>query len=220
VRIDVGRLAAFLARHPLEEFVLNVEGIVDPLQKGETFRSSLPSVRPTPVVITRASLLGQFDRSKMDEWPGAYQRALGSITEGIGRGTLRRRMLAARQLASLLALVREVEESKASMPKPLADIVKKPVLLSMLQAVLADEAGVVRAEMLAALGHVRLDESIIPLLAGAIEDRSSLVRFRLVELLGASGTAGQETIVDYLAQDGDKMVRLMALAFRNGPKSR
>ena len=67
---------------------------------------------------------------------------------------------------------------------------------------------------------MRLDESIIPLLAGAIEDRSSLVRFRLVELLGASGAAGQETIVDYLAQDGDKMVRLMALAFRGGPKSR
>ena len=86
----------------------------------------------------------------------------------------------------------------------------------MMVEMLKDPSDVVRAEMIASLGYVDLDKSIIQFLGGPlIEDPSPLVRMRLVELLGASGVPGQKTMVDYFAADGDNLVRLMASAFRS-----
>jgi HEAT repeat protein len=124
-------------------------------------------------------------------------------------------MLAARQVASLLAMVRHAELGQApELPKPLSAGLPKPVLLRIVVEILKDPSDVVRAEMLAAMGAVPLDDKIVVLFAPVIEDRSALVRFRVAELLGASGIKRQNTIVDYMAQDADEMVRLMASAFK------
>ena len=70
--------------------------------------------------------------------------------------------------------------------------------------------------MLAALHHVPLDEQIIGLLAPCIEDRSAVVRMRLVELLVAKRTKGYKTILDLYAADRDRHVRDMASVLAGG----
>ncbi len=216
VRLDVGGLAATLAAHPLDDLMLTVSGVLDPVQEGRTFRSGVPSIVVQPVQITRSSLLGAFDRSNADLWRATYQRSLGLIVRDIKHGSLPQRMRAVRQIGALLTLARRVELGKATLPKQLADVFSKPVLFAMLQAALRDKSDVVRAEMIAALGTVPMENDIVTLISrgAGVEDPSGLVRFRLVELLGASGLRGQETIIDFLARDRYDMVRMMAQAFQ------
>ena len=145
-----------------------------------------------------------------------YRKLLVRITRDIKRGDLSQRMRAARQVAGLLALVRKVELGRAPLPEGLGGVVTKPMLLSMMRALLGDKAPVVRAEMAAALGRVEIGKHICQLLSGVMEDNSVLVRLRMVELFGASNTRGRRTIVDYFAQDKDELVRLMASAFEAG----
>ena len=213
VRLDVGKLGVFLASRPLETLSLNVTGMLNPVQYGREFRSWVPTVKPKHAKITRLDLLASFAVTAGDEWRKAYRLALGYVVRDMKRGSIAERMRAARQVGSLLALVREVELGRHEPPSPHAGDVTKPVLLTMLREVLKDSSPTVRAEMLASLNYVSLDKSIVRLLSRAVEDTSSLVRFRMVELIGASGTPGRETIVDYLAQDKDQHVRRMAEAF-------
>ncbi|MDY6913969.1 MAG: hypothetical protein SVT52_05885 [Planctomycetota bacterium] len=214
-RLDVGRLAQYLADRPLDELEMTVSGLLDPLQKGDVFQSTLPTVAVQPAKIRRLSLPGKFDRTSPEAWRKSYQRSLGLIVRDMKTGPLPARMQAARQVASLLALAGRVKRAKAKLPEPLAKTFNRPVLLSMQRAVLADSSAAVRAEMLAGLQQVPIDQAIVQLLGPAIEDASPLVRFRLAELLGSSQMPGQNTVIDYLAQDSDPLVRRMAQAFRN-----
>ncbi|HUU60459.1 MAG TPA: hypothetical protein VMZ50_13045, partial [Phycisphaerae bacterium] len=210
----------FLGNRPLEEITLKVQGMLDPVQYGTDFVSFLPSVRPVPAQIVLADLLGDFDRTKADEWPKRYQLALGRIVYDIKRGDLRARMRAARRVGALLGSARLIEQGEVLPPRHLTGKVTRGVLLRMMVEILKDKSDVVRAEMLSALNHVDLDAGIIRWFGSTIEDPSALVRFRLVELLGASGVRGQETVVDYLAQDPDEMVRQMAKGFRTRASTR
>jgi len=216
VRLDVGSLAATLAAHPLDDLTLTVSGILDPVQEGRTFRSGVPSVVIQPVQIARPGLLGTFDRNSADVWRATYQRRLGLIVRDIKHGPVPHRMRAVRQIGALLTLARRIELGKAKLPAQLADVFTKPVLFAMLQAALRDESDVIRAEMIAALGTVPMENDIVTLISqgAGVGDPSGLVRFRLVELLGASGLRGQDTIIDFLSQDRYDMVRLMARAFQ------
>lgn len=211
VRLDVADLARELAHRPLEDLTLAVTGTVDPLDGGGT---ALPSLESPKARITRAGVLGRFDRGKPQAWDYAYRAALGRIVGDLRRGTPARRMQAARQTASLLAFARDVETRRAMMPRQLARSLDKLVLLSMTRAFLGDASPGVRQEMIASLAHVSLDEIVISLLAPAIEDPSPMVRCRLVELLASKQTRGHKTIVDLLAKDTDDLVAAMAKAFR------
>jgi tetratricopeptide (TPR) repeat protein len=216
VRLDVGSLAATLAAHPLDDLTLTVSGVLDPVQEGRAFRSSVPSVVVKPVQIARPGLLGAFDRNSANLWRATYQRALGLIVRDVKHGPIPHRMRAVRQIGALLTLARRVELGNAKLPAPLVDVFQKPVLFAMLQAALRDKSDVIRAEMIAALGAVPMENDIVTLVSqgAGVQDPSGLVRFRLVELLGASGLRGQETIIDVLAQDRYDMVRMMAQAFQ------
>ncbi len=218
VRLDGGGLAKFLASRPLDEIVLTITGLLDPVQERERFRSSLPNVKVKPAKIRRMGLLESFSVAVKDDWPAAYRTALAYIVRDFQKGRTPVRMRAARQVGSLLALVREMETSRRKLPAPRDSAVRKPVLLSMLQAVLQDRSPLVRAEMVASLGFADIDAQIMSLLAPVIEDRSALVRMRVVELIGASNLQGRKTVVDYLAQDADELVRRMAAAFSTGSK--
>ena len=212
-RIDVGRLGKYLLGRPLDGVSLRIIGMLDPMQAGEAFRSSVPTVQAKPATLRRVDLMECFNLPAQGDWAQRYKSMLPYIVEDFQKGPLARRCRAARQVGALLAVARGMETGILRLPEPRRQAVTKPVLLSMMHAVMKDRDSAVRAEMLAALQHVRLDESILSLLAPHIEDRSALVRFRMVELIGASGTSGRKTIVDYLAQDPDKWVRMMASVF-------
>jgi hypothetical protein len=213
VRLDVGDLADFLADRPLEELQLTVSGLLDPVQRGQDFTGAVPSVRPAGCQITRGGLLGRADLSGGKSLPLAYQRALGRIVWDLRHGELPVRMAAARRTASLLCFVERLQRQEAKLPGSLAGVVNRPVLLSILRAVLADGSPVVRAEMLASLGRVRLDAGIGMLLGEVFEDASPLVRFRAAELMGISDSSGNRAVLEQMARDPDELVALMAGAF-------
>jgi len=215
IRLDAGSLADCLARHPLEELTLTVTGLVDPVQTG-FFKeeSSIPAICPQPLTITRGSLLESPPNDDKEAWAAAYQYALRVIVTDLSRGGLRQRMQAARQIASLVANVREVERWRAKLPLQLHGAVSKPVLLAMLKKALEDRSAVVRAETLAALSAANLDEPILAIIAPTETDPSPLVRFRLAELLGVLRPPGQQGVIERLVQDGDTMVKMMAEAFQ------
>jgi tetratricopeptide (TPR) repeat protein len=215
IRLDSGSLADFLARRPLEELKLTVTGLVDPVQKG-LFKeeSSVPAVCPQPLTVTRASLLPVSESQAPEAWAEAYQYALRLIVTDLSRGDLQRRMQAGRQIASLMAGVREVECGRAKLPIQLHGVVNKPVLLAMLKKALEDRSAAVRAETLAALIAAKLDEPILAIVAPVEKDPSPLVRFRLAELLGVSRASGQRAVMERLALDGDPLVKMMAGTFQ------
>jgi hypothetical protein len=217
VRIDVGALEYFLARHPLEDVELTVTAMLDPVQRGRETASSVPTLAVAPVVVTRRGLLGDLKRDDPDAGATAYRYALRVIMTDLVRGDLPRRMRAARQLGELMTLVRDVQLFKTRLPDALKGAVNKNVLLAMIQKAIQDPSEVVRAEMLAALGQASLDESIIQVLVPAASDPSPLVRFRLVELLSAGGQGRAATTIDALSRDADPLVRQMVTAF--GPST-
>ncbi len=207
VRVDVGEIEELLAAYPLAEMKLTVQALLDPLQDDKKMFSSAPGITIDPVTIYRAPL---FDVSGGGQ---SAQLALGYIVRDLKQGSPVEQMRAARQTASLLGYVSrsEVGKEKAVLP----EVLTRPILMSMTKAFLEARSSVVRAEMLAALRHVDLDSQIISLMAPRIQDASSLVRMRLIELLAAKRTRGHRTLLDYFAADGDEMVREMTKALRD-----
>ena len=210
VRLDVGGLERFVSTRSLEELSLKVTGIVDPIVQDKKVRSSLPGIDVKPITITRASILGKFDRSKASEWPKAWQRMVAQLRSGVGSPSVGRRMLAARQVASLLGSLQSVESDKVKLVGAPAGFGKKQELFELVARLLRDSSATVRAEMLAALGQVKLEKNIVSLVDTLAADASPLVRFRLVERLGAL----RPTLVEKLVDDPNEMVRMMALAFK------
>jgi hypothetical protein len=213
VRLDVGDLEAFLVRHPLDVFKIKVSGIVDPVIKSTGATSMLPTYRVPNVTFRRGDLLVEFDRQKGD-WEKNYDLTLGYIVKDLKEGELRDRMAAARKIGSLLTLVAEVRAGRAELPKPLAQKVTQPVLLTMLKFTLQDSSPLVRAEMLSALDYCRVDGRVLALIKPLYDDKSELVRVRLVELLGLAGQLEKKELADHFAADPNPWVKQMAAVFK------
>lgn len=217
VRLDVGTLGLLLAETPLTELTLTVTPVVSPVEPFGRVISALLPLKIEPLKIVRADLLGSFDRKTPAEWPARYQRALGLIVRDMKQGDTERRMRAARQVASLLALARRIERRAAAAPEPLKDAFTKPVLLTMLREVMKDASYAVRAEMIAAMDDVPIDRHIMALLAPAAQDPHPLVRFRLAEIVVTASPTSARDILAVLARDTDPLVRLMANPFATRP---
>jgi len=213
IRLDVGALATYLTHRPLEKLTLTVTGMLDPLRKGEKLFSSLPSVKLKAATIRRQDLVKAFGATP-DDPAKAYQRAMGILVYYIKRGKLANRMRTARQIASILSTARDAELGKTKLPDAYTRQVKKPVLLALLKAALANPAPAVRAEVISALEHTRLDSNILWLVRQSADDPAALVRFRLAELLGTSDIRGRQEILEALAKDKDERVRRMASLFQ------
>jgi tetratricopeptide (TPR) repeat protein len=213
VRLDVGDLEAFLVRHPLDTFKIKVSGTLDPVVKATGATSMLPTYRVPSVTFTRGDLLVDFDRQKGD-WEKDYDLSLGYIVKDLKEGELRDRMAAARKIGSLLTLVAEVRAGRAELPKPLADKVKQPVLLSMLKFTLQDSSPLVRAEMIRSLDFCRVDGRVLALLKPLYDDKSEPVRVRLVELLGVAGQLEKKELADRFAADPGTWVKQMTAVFK------
>ncbi len=217
VRLDVAELGEALFERPLNPVELSVGGVVSPVLREGKVAGRAP-IEVAEVKIVRDDVLPDFDRGDADAWATAYRRGLGLMVRDMKRGTLSARMRQARQLGSLLLLVRRIEKARLAAPDPLKGVLAKPVLLTMLRETLKDESPVVRAEMLAALQHVPLDGAILNLIAVAMEDPSALVRMRFAELIGASRTRGNGQLLEKLIADESEPVREMVKAF--GPFER
>ena len=184
--------------------------------------SLFASLSPTSPRIVCDDLLGDFTRADAAEWKKAYTLALGHILHDIRRGDMAAKLLAVRQLGSLLAMARQWELQKDMTIENLAGVVSRAVLVRMVGEAMKDPSDLVRAEMLASLCRIqfseKLDERLMNTVSEAINDASPVVRMRVAELLGASGLAGQSGILDVFSQDSDDLVRLMAAAFGAMPK--
>lgn len=210
VRLDVAALADKLTRNSMDDTSLIVQGVFDP-RAGAT--GVAMGMKVTPLRIVRAGLLSGLGE-KTDDRPTAYKRVLGLMVGDLRRGDVRQRMLAARRLGSLLVLARELEMGRARSPEGLSKSIDKMVLLSMLRAFLKDASPAVRQEMVASMRLVDLDDTMVGLLAPAVNDESPAVRLRAVELLVGKQTTGYESLQKLFAEDKDPLVRDMARAFK------
>ncbi|MBT3198763.1 MAG: hypothetical protein HN350_02505 [Phycisphaerales bacterium] len=216
-RIDVGKFGDFLAGHPVDDFQLTVTPrLVAPGAKTPGKYGKLPPGMSavTPAVIECTSILGKFDQKSSAAWKTAYTRSLSLIMGDLKVAELKTRIRAANQIASLLVLSDGMKAGKLRAPTQLTGMIKRDVLVLMIGEALKNPSDVVRAETLAALGQVKLDGAIIRRLGGIVSDRSALVRFRLVELLGASGLAGQGTILKHFEKDKYDLVSDLAQAMQ------
>jgi hypothetical protein len=212
VRLDVGALDTYLANHPLEQLTLAVEGVVSPQEGPEGIVSGLPTVPAPRAQLRRLGLLGEWNGVPPVS-PQDFSRQVRSVETTLAEGAVPQRMRAVRIVAGLLGWIREVENGAIAMPESLRAEADKKVLLGLMARAEDDPSPVVRAELLAALGHAHLGPEILNQLGLLIEDPSALVRFRMAELIGSSGTKGREAMVAKYAADSDPLVRRMARAF-------
>jgi len=211
-RIDVGKLNALLVACPLDDLVLTVSPrLIDPGAKTPGDQAP-PLASATPAVITRTSILGKFDQSTPDKWKSTYKHCLSLIVGDMKSGDLKVRIRAAHQIASLLVLSDGIKSNRLKAPYQLSGRINREVLVLMTAEMLKDRSDVVRSEMTASLGQVRLDGAIIRSFSNIIKDPSALVRFRLAELLGASGLSGQEPILKHFTKDKYDLVADLARA--------
>jgi tetratricopeptide (TPR) repeat protein len=219
VRLDVGLLREYLHPRALSQLQLVVRPVLAPrVGRGEV-SSALPQLTLEPSTIERVDVVRAYmPQAQLDA--ENYRKALGYIVRDIKRGDLPTRMNAAGKVASLLATVREVEVGKGSVPDALSKAVDKPVLLSMLNAVLKDRSPVVRAQMLKDLQNARVDGSIMGLLADTLRDESPLVRFRAAELIGSSDHRGGTDVLMSLRDDPNELVAMMSAIFLPPPRQR
>jgi tetratricopeptide (TPR) repeat protein len=219
-RIDVGKLNAMLVANPLDELKLTVTPrLVDPgaeTPDQEALSAKLAAAKPG--VIARTSIMGVVAQSSITAWRKTYKQSLSLIMGDLKTSDLKVRIRAGRQIASLLVLADGIRANKLRPPSQLAGRINREVLVLMAAEVLKNRSDVVRAEMLAALGDVKLDASIIRSLGSIIADSSALVRFRLVELLGASGLSGQEPILKHFTKDKYPLVADLAKAMLTATK--
>ena len=213
VRLDVGDLEAFLVRHPLDEVKAKISGTLDPLIKRGATSSVLPTFRVPNAKFTRSDLLVEFDRQK-DDWEKNYDLTLGYIVKDLKEGSVPDRRAAARKIGSLLTLVAEVRAGRAELPRPLANKVTQPVLLSMLKFTLQDASPMVRAEMVSSLDYCRVDGRVLSLLKPLYGDKSELVRVRLAELLGMAGQFEKKDLAAQFASDPNPWVKQMTAVFK------
>ena len=216
-RIDLGPMADYLNNNPFNDLKLTINGYIGHVEIDSDDRiiSAMSSLPARPAAIVRQGLFSTFGLDSKQDLAGTYQKALGYIVRDIQKGQLSQRQRAARQVGSLLAIARRPRRERYSVPRSVSAVIDELVLVRMLQEVLKDSSPLVRAEMLAALNGVSVNDVILRELGPAIEDPDPLVRFRLAEMIGLSGSSGRKALLTYFVQDGDEMVRQMARAVQS-----
>jgi HEAT repeat protein len=211
-RVDIGPVAQYLANHPLEAVELVVRATPSPReesvrgQETSAVVSALPTIKPETPVILRRGLLS-------DRTAEGYRAAVAELERQLTSGELTQRVTAARRVAALLSWIRQTEKSREGIPATIQPAVNKRQLLGLMSAALRDPSAVVRAEIITALEYADMGDAMLNEIGLVVEDPSPLVRFRVAELIGASGTKGSRTLIDLYAKDPDAQVRLMAQAF-------
>lgn len=239
VRLDSGDLAAYLDASPLDEFVLRIEPMIDPIEQitptrevrgglKRDFASGLPTLKVEPLTIARRTLLSAA-KARPDNAPmtasDAYKSMLGVIAQDqIIRGQLDDKLRSAVQVGSLLTLARRVEQNRGSLPEGVSKVFDKWQLVSMLQALLKDESPLVRSAAIVSMGDVTLDgftKSPLPVTGNFYDklfkplttDPHPLVRLRMAELLAVSGIKDAQALLKDFSNDKDPLIAQLATEF-------
>jgi hypothetical protein len=212
-RLDVGSIARFLANRPLLPVELRVEPIVSPREvlnqrQEPEIVSDLEPLKLPSLSIQQNGLL-----SLTTTTPEQYNKALAELRKALGEGDLQARVLAARRVAAILAWIRDVGNSKAPVPRTIRPVMNEKYVLGLMGMALRDKTDVVRAEMITALQYADMGSAMLNEVGLVVEDPSPLVRFRVAELIGASGTKGNRKLIELYAKDPDPRVKTMARAF-------
>ncbi|MBN1943205.1 MAG: hypothetical protein JW849_07920 [Phycisphaerae bacterium] len=212
-RLDVGPIERFLANRPLAPVELRVEPVVSPRElidenrKDTRVVSGLEPMKLPGLAIRRRGLIASESSAEQ------YNQALSAMRSALAEGDLPARVMAARRVAALLAWIREVTEGRASVAEAIRPVMNEKYLLALMGMALRDKSDVVRSEMITALQYADMGSAMLNEVGLVVEDPSPLVRFRVAELIGASGTKGNETLINLYAKDADPRVRTMARAF-------
>ncbi len=191
VDLDAGALHAYLVARPLERVELTVTG-------------ELAGASSQPASLARASL--GADARTLDA-------AMLDIVRAVKRGQAEDKMRAARRVGAMLRLHERAAEGETKLPADLGPNACKPMLLSMMRALMGDSGAAVRAEMITALQDLaRLDATMRELLAPAWRDSSSLVRLRVLELYVTHRPTDWRVRAAAVREDADPRLRLLAKA--------
>ncbi|MBN1555233.1 MAG: hypothetical protein JXA11_10845 [Phycisphaerae bacterium] len=213
-RLDVGPIARFLANHPLLPVELRVDPIVSPRETTPTPKdaprvvSGLEPMKVSPLTVRRRGLLASETAAAED-----YNQALASLRKSLAEGDVSSRVLTARRVAAILAWIRDVENGSASVPQGIRPVMNETYVLGLMGMALRDQSDLVRAEMVTALQYADMGAAMLNEVGLVVNDPSPLVRFRVAELIGASGTKGNQKLIELYAKDADPRVRTMARAF-------
>ncbi|NLW88020.1 MAG: tetratricopeptide repeat protein [Planctomycetes bacterium] len=210
IRLDVGRMSQVLAQRPTDEFPLVIAAVPDAMFRENRVISRAQGLEAKPVAIKRLSVLPGGPQVGDDQWKKAYELYLGHLSWFVQYGQVEQKMKTARQLAAMLDYESQISSGAADVTPARRSVISRQILLRLMVELLKDPSDVVRAEMLSAQTKMQNDYTTLKLLGARFDDPSPLVRLRLAELLGIAG--GQNTVMDYLAQDKDEDVRMMANA--------
>lgn len=221
VRLDVGALSRVLAADPLRTFDISLRAILSPRLQEGGMKSDLVGLKPAQASVRRVGLFGvrdpQADPTAQRVTARRHTQVIRRLEAGLYRKknppALIKRVQGARAIGAMLVWTQQLDETRTAVPKGVAGPAGVKVLCHLLAQVLRDPSPAVRAEMIASLPPQSLTGPILDVLAYAIEDPSSLVRYRLLESIGASGTSDNKTLVEFFAEDKDPAVRELAQAF-------
>ncbi len=203
VPIDVGELEEYLAQHPLESLSLAVTATLDPTDPADdTAASGIPEIEVAPITVMRSGLLPAGA-------PGeAVDAMFSDVRRRLASADVRERVLAGTQAGMLMVCV---SRSEAGDLPPGFDAAEVRALLTI---AMGDSSSLVRAATLQVLVYADLDVQTIPLLAVCIVAPEPLVRFRVLEALAVPNTPDCLAVVNYLANDANPYVRILAATFQ------
>ena len=215
-RLDIGPLADHINARPLEDITIVVHGLVNAEIRDQRYVSAVPSLKVEPATVTRLNLLtmaDKFDASSASSWPAAYKQVLGTIAQRhILRGELPERILAAGQVGCLYSTARNAELNAVKLPSQVASEVSKPVIQAMLQALMKDKSPAVRAQAVASVPNIVLDQTTINLISMLMDDPSPVVRLRVLDKLGGIELKGQTRLIMKYGADSDEIIKTLAAA--------
>ncbi len=212
VRVDVGDLSVWLNSRPLDTIRLKISAKLAAAAPRRAVGDVLNKIIPLPVEIVRRDLLAGIDRTQYKSRQEAYTYALRLIMTDLLAKDLRTRVSGTRKVGALLAFSDLIDAGRVILPRKLAKAVDRSVLVLLCKQALTDPSDVVRAEMLALLLRVKLDDDIVGLFGAVLNDKSPIVRVRIVELLGTHVPGSQKRALERFAKDKSPIVADLAAA--------
>jgi tetratricopeptide (TPR) repeat protein len=212
VQLDVGELADVLAEYPLADIELTVTGVLNPVQKGESMVSDLPTVPAPSVIFERESLLGVSSASTPEELQTASEAFLADMGVLSSSDAFSDRVVAARQVGAMQSFLDGIDWAETPAVEGLPRVFLADGLDVLIPGLLTDESPVVRAAMVQSLagGDVMTRLEAVDT---CMDDPTALVRVRVVELLGTLVDSNSKSKLVMMTEDADAHVARMAELF-------
>ncbi|MFP4052320.1 MAG: hypothetical protein ACLFV7_00465 [Phycisphaerae bacterium] len=219
-RIDLGPLRRYLAARPMETLSLSVDAVLDfvVVEKEDqtTLYSPLPSVVVNTARVTRNDLWSLYPAAKRNDPKDSFLYLVAYLVKDMRKGEPAARMRAARIAGGLMSYAERIAARKASAPQGVTQTMVRGYPLSMMREMLDPKRQpmfAVRAEMVASLRYVELDQTGKKILESAFNDPSPYVRMRVAERVGQDGEVSFRRRVRKFADDKSFLVKQMVSAF-------